>query len=318
MRRALVTCVLLLLVVTAPVSATPGDPDTAGVGAALSAPGRFDLVKVDVDGSVLVKWWDGNQSPPWASIGGVATSDPDIAGRTYDSSYVGIPVKVTRIDVVARGADGAIWHNSRHDEFTRQVPFDVWTGWTSLGGGVKSAPTIVTWESGRLDVFARGLDDQLWGNYWINEWAGWYPLGGILTSAPEATRRGSNAIDIFARGADDAVWQKTWTGAAFEEWASLGGDILYSPAAASSRSDRIDVAAVGTDGQVWLNGWDQGNNAWGGWIPSDFSPPAFMISAPELSSPAEGWLYIFGRGLDGRVWSKLYGGGMDGGWAPIG
>ena len=109
---------------------------------------------VDVDGTVLPKWWDGNQSTPWASIGGIATSDPDIAGRTYDSSYLGLPVKVTRIDIVARGADGATWHNSRHDEFTMHGPFDIWTGWTSLGGGVKSAPTIVTWESGRLDVDA--------------------------------------------------------------------------------------------------------------------------------------------------------------------
>jgi hypothetical protein len=318
MRRALVTCALVLLVVTTPVSAAPTDSAPAGVGAALSAPGRLELVTVDVDGSVLLKWWDGNQSTPWTSIGGIATSDPDIAGRTYDSLYLGVPVKVTRIDVVARGADGAIWHNSRHDEYTTQGPFDVWTGWTSLGGAAKSAPTIITWESGRLDVFAWGLDDQLWGNYWINGWAGWYPLGGILTSAPEATTRGSNIIDIFARGADGAVWQKTWNGTAFEGWASLGGDILFSPAAASSRSDRIDVAAVGTDGQVWLNGWDEPAGAWGGWVPSDLSAPALMASAPELSSPAEGRLYIFGRGLDGQVWSKLYGDGVNGGWAPIG
>jgi hypothetical protein len=318
MRRLFVACALLLVVATAPASAAPGDPDTVGVGAALTGPGRLDLVTVDVDGSVLVKWWDGNQSPPWTSSGGVATSDPDIAGRTYDSTYVGIPVKVTRIDIVARGADGAIWHNSRHDEFTRQGPFDVWSGWASLGGDAKSAPTIVTWPSGRLDVFAWGLDDQLWGNYWINGWAGWYPLGGVLTSAPEATVRGSNAIDIFARGADGAVWQKTWNGTAFEDWASLGGEILFSPAATSSRSDRIDVAAVGTDGQVWLNGWDEQTDAWGGWIPSDFDVPALMSSAPELSSPAEGWVYIFGRGLDGQVWAKLDGDGMNGGWAPIG
>ena len=65
---------------------------------------------------------------------------------------------------------------------------------------------MVSWASGRLDVFARGGDNALWHLPFDNGWGGWESLGGYLTSGPAATSWAPQRIDVFARGGHNQVY----------------------------------------------------------------------------------------------------------------
>jgi hypothetical protein len=82
-----------------------------------------------------------------------------------------------------------------------------------LGGTIKDAPAAASWSAGRLDVFARGTDNQLWHTWWANGWSGWEPLGGALASGPAAAARSAGRLDVVVRGTDNQVWHKWYDGA---------------------------------------------------------------------------------------------------------
>jgi hypothetical protein len=105
--------------------------------------------------------------------------------------------------------------------------------WQSLGGTIFSTPSVVSWGSNRLDVFAIGGDSAVWyvfcGPYrgillrevvhqvnmqttcrhrWWDgsNWGGWESLGGVLHTIPAAVSWGKNRIDLFSEGSDSALW----------------------------------------------------------------------------------------------------------------
>jgi hypothetical protein len=80
-------------------------------------------------------------------------------------------------DLFIIGDDGALWY--AHDDGLR------WSGWASLGGALTSAP-VASRTKDRIDVYARGSDNQLWRKVWkvANGWLEWEPMGGLLTSGP--------------------------------------------------------------------------------------------------------------------------------------
>jgi hypothetical protein len=114
------------------------------------------------------------------------------------------------------------------------TPSSKWGTWQALGGDLVEAPAVSSWGNGRLDVFVRGTDDQLWHMYYWNgpDWSGWEPLGGSITSSPAAVSWGSDRIDIFARGGDGHLWHMSWNNG-WTGWEPLGGDLVDAPAVAS-------------------------------------------------------------------------------------
>ncbi len=129
---------------------------------------------------------------PWDNWGGEIISGPSAVSWGPN-----------RIDIVAIGKDGRVWHR-------------VWDGkslpWVRLSEKViNGAPAISSWGPGRLDVFGRGTDNALWHAYGDGVgWSSWESLGGNITSSPAAVSWGPGRIDIFARGGDGAVWQIWW------------------------------------------------------------------------------------------------------------
>ena len=93
-------------------------------------------------------------------------------------------------------------------------------------------PSVASWGSGRLDVFARGIDG-LTKHYWYP--GGWGPesLGGQITGTPSAVSWGANRIDVFARGHDDGLKHISYNGSSWaaETWTGL--PIAGSPVAVS-------------------------------------------------------------------------------------
>lgn len=87
-------------------------------------------------------------------------------------------VSPTRLDVLVRGSDDAVWHR------WYGIETGVWTDWESLGGQCVGAPAGC-WFNGGFHVFVRGVDDGMWQRSWTPAgWGAWVPHAGVLTSSP--------------------------------------------------------------------------------------------------------------------------------------
>lgn len=188
--------------------------------------------------------------------------------------------------------------------------FRVTTDWESLGGAVTSGPATASWGPGRLDVFARGTDGQLWHKWYTGAWAGWEPLGGSLASDPAVVSWGPNRIDVFARSASGALLHRWWDGSQWRGWETLPGSMNSAPAVASWQAGRLDVFAKGADGTL-IHKWYDGG--WSGWE----SLGGVLTSDPAAVSWGPGRLDVFARGTDGQLWHKWYDGTWRW-WEPLG
>jgi hypothetical protein len=216
-------------------------------------------------------------SRPFTALGGQATSDPDMASDTEGT-----------FDVVARGADNALWQRAWRG--------NTFTGWQPLGGASKSGPALVSPTAGRLDLFIQGGDDALWHRTRIDgTWGAWRSLGGIIGSDPDAASSGNGDIVVTARGADGGVWYRTFDGTTWAGWRSAGGGVLSSAAAASTAPGTVDVFARGLDDALWRRTLTGG--AWGPWLRLGGA-----ITADPDTAVADGAIHIVVRGTDGRIY----------------
>jgi len=125
--------------------------------------------------------WNGKEWGQAENLGGELNSSPAAVAR---GPY--------RIDVVARGKGGNIWHaywNYGSD----------WSAWYCpnnqlvISNPETSAPSLCSWAPERLDVFATSDSHRLRHMYWdasANAWSSWEDLGGDLTSSPAAVSWG--------------------------------------------------------------------------------------------------------------------------------
>ncbi len=217
----------------------------------------------------------------WASLGGWI--DMLTVGQNQDG----------RMEVFARGGDGAVWHN------WQTAPNGNWSGWASLGGWIDML-TVGQNQDGRMEVFARGGDGAVWHNWQTapnGNWSGWASLGGwidILTVGKNQDGR----MEIFARGGDGAVWHNwqtapngNWSG-----WASLGGwiDRLV---VGQNADGRLELFARGSDAAIWHNWQTEPNGNWSGW-----ASLGGWIDMLAVSQNADGRMELFARGSDAAVW----------------
>jgi glucose/arabinose dehydrogenase len=175
--------------------------------------------------------------------------------------------------------------------------------WDGLGGATNDSPAVASWSAGRLDVFVRGTDNQLWHKWYANGWSGWEPLGGALTSGPAAASWSAGRLDVFARGPDNQLWHK-WYQGGWSSWEPLGGATFDSPAAASWSAGRLDVFVRGTDNQLWHKWWA---NGWSGWEPLGGG----LASGPAAVSSSVGRVDVFVNGPASQLWHKS----LQGGWS---
>jgi hypothetical protein len=185
--------------------------------------------------------------------------------------------------------------------------------WTSLGGGLASAPEVSSWSGTRLDAFIAGTDHALWHRWWTGTaWQPWETLGGGVTSAPGAISSAANHIDVFIRGTDNALWHRTWNGSAWSAWSSLGGVLTSGPDVASWSANRLDVFVRGTDNGLWHLWWD--GAAWRGWERLG----GVLGSDPAVVSWSSGRVDVFVRGTDSALWHKWWDGVAWRGWESLG
>jgi hypothetical protein len=275
-------------------SASWAQLDAWGIGSASGVswgPGRYDVFMTGRDYRLWHRWWETASGwSAWEPLGGRLGSGPSASVRSPG-----------RLDIVARGVDGRVYH----------LFYDRgrWSQWTSLGGLITGSPTGVSWSYDRYDVFATGTDGQLWhrGASAGRGWTGWIPRGGRLGSGPSASSRGFQRLDVVVRGVDGHVYQLYYDRGRWSYWRGLGGTITGSPAGVSWSSTRYDVFATGTDGQLWHR-WAEAGHPWSTWVPLG----GWLNSGPSVSTWGEGHFDVVALATDDAVIHTTY---DDGEWS---
>jgi hypothetical protein len=230
----------------------------------------------------------------WADVGGVVAGDPAVASWS-----------ASRLDVVAVGGDGALWHRASNDAGRS------WGPWTRLGGAFTSSPSAVSWGPGRVDVVARGADGAVWRTALSDgRWLGWQSLDGRAMSNPEISSWGAGRLDVFVRGTDGALYHRPHDGG-WGGWRALGGSLASDPAAVSWGPGRIDVVVRGGDNGLWQLTWD--GRGWRGW----YGLGGRLVAAPDLASRGAGRLDAFVPGTDGRTWRSSWNGSSWSGFSRL-
>ena len=126
---------------------------------------RLDIVVRGTDNQIYHKAWNGQWYPSesgWTSLGGSVLSKPSM-----------VSWGAGRLDIVAQGADTQLYHKA-YQEGTGWFPS--LSGWSNIGGWLLkgSAPEIMSWGPGRLDLFIRNTNYQIQHKAWDNQ-SGWYP-----------------------------------------------------------------------------------------------------------------------------------------------
>lgn len=163
-----------------------------------------------------------------------------------------------RVDVFARGLDGAVHHRARVGADWQPSP-----GWRPLGGAFTGAPAAVATQVGQLHVVGRGTDGAVWHIQGDGaSFGGWASLGGKTTHDPAAVSWGPDRFDVFVRGLDGAIYQKAWLGGSW--WPSADGfqavgpgcTIAGKPVVAAPAAGKLLVGGTDDAGALVLRGWN--------------------------------------------------------------
>jgi hypothetical protein len=137
----------------------------------------------------------------------------------------------------------------------------------NLGSEIIGDPTLSSAGQGRLNIYARGLDNNLWYKYANGgPWSAWQNVSaatgsGPIASGPGAVSWNSVRVDVVARMANNTVGHWYFDGA--WHYDNLGGNITGDPDIASTGEGHLNVFARGATGdleQKWFV-----NGSWSGW-----------------------------------------------------
>ena len=149
----------------------------SGPLAACSFGGRLAVFLRGHAGDLVMKCWDGTVWGGFESLGSPGERDPVYPAVTFPTPLAGPPTVCSwgpdRIDVFARGIHGDALHRVWNGEY--------WSEFQSLGMPVQEGPsgsvlpftgvlTACSWGPGRLDVFGRAIDGQLYHAWWDGDW----------------------------------------------------------------------------------------------------------------------------------------------------
>lgn len=207
------------------------------------------------------------------------------------------------MDVAVLGTGGSLW-------------LEAWDGqsWSTgyLGGVGTSAPAVVSWGPGRLDVFVRGTTGSLYHKWFAGgSWHGWEDLGGRLVGSPTVASWGPGRLDIFARAANNQLEHLWYDSNGWHGWELLGGTLTTDPGATSWGPGRIDVFAGGLGGVVYQRSYQ---GSWRPWT----SLGGVTTSGVAATSRAPGQLDVAVRGTNNEAYQKFWSGSAWTAWVPVG
>lgn len=220
-----------------------------------------------------------------------------------DQTFNGAPAVVRnhfkKLEVFARGRDGAIWHRWQNDPNVGSAA--QWSPWNSFGGVLTSDPTLAQNHDGRLEVFAVGSDGRVYHIYqrWFDAfgapWSGWEALGSRRFAGRIAAERdGSGCLWAYARSRDDStIWRcrQTSPSGPWSDWSPTHGN-GDEPALGRNNDGRLEAFVRGLDGKIW--------HEWQGAPGADFS--GWHLLRPDARRPV-----VLDAGAHPVVWNQADG-----------
>lgn len=153
------------------------------------APGRIDIVGIDTKGDILHKYWNGERWVPdgleWESLGG--------------GPFIGDPLLTTwgpdRFDIWAVAHNGSLHH------LYWNGAGQIYVGWEDLKGNFSTAPQVVHWDVGKIDIFGKNgtsyISKAFDGYNWYPSFEGWFDKGGDFVSEPAAVvNKGTSMLPV--------------------------------------------------------------------------------------------------------------------------
>ncbi|MFH0342930.1 MAG: hypothetical protein ACHBNF_12545 [Chromatiales bacterium] len=199
--------------------------------------------------------------------------------------------------------------------------FNEW--WSPIPDGTLSSGPAVTSDGNALHVYARGMDNAIWYNFWsdITGWLGWSSQGGVFTSKPSATRffyRKSHRA-VVGKGTDNFIWIRVNTHTTSTGWKKIPGGKFNSAPAIAYRSPYLHVFARKSDKVIYWarNDVSSGYNhsGWSAW--TAVNPDGLFSSEPAVVVSSGVELVLVARGLDNRYWVNRGFGSSWKGWNQI-
>ncbi|KAI4213352.1 MAG: hypothetical protein LQ351_004093 [Letrouitia transgressa] len=268
-------------------STVEADPSGPRLSVISWGPQRVDAYGNEkTSGSVRHKFWDGYQ---WNPSG----LELEPLGTQAVSPTAAISAGPSLVDIFAIDSEGNL-QQKYWDGYQWQPPALDWRNLTD--GGLLNhdlAPTVTSWNPGRLDIFAIGTDAKLHHKYydginWVPEGGKTENLGGSLHSAPAAVAWGANRFDIFAISKETSgLSHLYWDGSSWQGWEDIGStrSLSYTPGAATWGPGRLDVFLVNSQGKLIHDFYDGSQ-----WIEEDLSGSleATFVGTPAVISSKGG------------------------------
>jgi phosphatidylserine/phosphatidylglycerophosphate/cardiolipin synthase-like enzyme len=246
----------------------------------------------------------------WANLGEALHGRP-VALRAGDG----------RIEVFAHGMDDRLHH------IYQITPNDGWADWESLSTDnyplptqAVGNPTVGINQDGRLEVFVRGADQNLYHIWKLSpsgDWSNWEPfsddLGRRTLGDASVLLAGDGRLEVFVRGDDNVLYHK-WQVApndGWSEWESfsheyrnLGTEVVGAVAVGINEDGRLEVFARGGD-HVLYHIWKLSpSGEWSEWNSISGDLGRAVADDPAVALAGDGRLELFVLGDDGVLYHR--------------
>jgi hypothetical protein len=159
-----------------------------------------------------------------------------------------------------------------------------WDDWVSLGGTTISPPTAVASSNNRLDVFYRGVSNEVYHRFSENgTWSGnWTSLGGEAAEEVVAVSTGPGKVDMITRDINNAIYGRHLTNGNWTNWVRHApvGSTISRPAIVAWGQDKLTLARQGPDNRVYRRVWDRSPGPY--WNEWDQVGDAVVTHSPSI------------------------------------
>jgi acylphosphatase len=207
-----------------------------------------------------------------------------------------------RLEVFARGTNNAILVDAQ--EHSGEI-VGGWTGWQTLSqaNAFQGTPMVARNMDGRLEIFARGSDGNIWHN-WEScvgcGWNGWVALqsGHSFKGDPVVGINSDGTLEAFALGNDGNIWHNKQNCAAcstsWSGWTALqsGKSFLGRLSVGRNADSRLEVYALDWNNNV-VHNYELSGGGWSGWGALQSQTAHIFNSTPAVGNNADGRLEVF-------------------------
>lgn len=330
-----------------PVNTVPfaGEPEVG-----INTDGRLEIVARGSDGNVYYIWQTaagGDWTANWVEFPTVTspTNPADTMQFTGNPSIHTDPDG--RLEIFAVGTDNNVYHIWQTSVGGNWIPN--WVEFPILTSPTNPADTmqftgnlsIATNSDGRLEIFVRGTDNNIYHTWqtaangdWIPNWVEMTGNTVPFAGSPVVTMNSNGRFEVFVRGSDNNVYH-TWQVAAGGDWITGWAEMptVTSPTNPAdtmqyagdpdiniNADGRLEVFARGTDGSIY-HIWQ--TSAGGDWIPNwvEMTGNTIQFSGnPDVATNKNGEFQIFDLGTNKAMYTisqTVAGGDWQANWTQL-